>query len=147
MKLWIHTYLCTATLWLGAFDSSNDIEAKDVISDSGISFARLKTLCVSTADAYLLPKEIVRKLYLNERDEVYELKQNSIRLTFLQDENLFYGKIIIPKIIVCLSYFIKKRNKTDKNEIVRAVTLKNSYLKAKQDGSLEIAELREIKNG
>lgn len=140
MILWVHSYLCSDIdrLWLCAFShGKRDIE-QDVITESGMTPARLKALYDSTLNSKPLPKQIVNKLYADKNEIIYELKKSSVRLTFFTDKNLQYEEIIIPKIIVCLSYFIKKTNKTHKEDIDRAIIARNTYLEAKNNGALEI---------
>ncbi|MDR2174922.1 MAG: helix-turn-helix transcriptional regulator [Synergistaceae bacterium] len=68
--------------------------------------ARLEELRAATLNARPLPKEIVRKLYADAQEDIYELKKNPVHLTFIRDRDLPYNEIIVPKVIVCLSYFI-----------------------------------------
>lgn len=144
MILWVHSYLCQSPrLWIGAFASSSDpLKAGDVILDSEMAEARLEMLYKSTLNGRPLGKEIVNHLHTGKQGTIFEPKKLPLRLTFFEDTCLCYRQTVIPKVIICLSFFIKRTQKTEPGEIDRAVELRDLYLRAKKDKTLQILDCR-----
>lgn len=131
------------SLWLGAFSVVEDEE--DVIAacleGGSISAARLAMLYKSTLSARPLSKEIVNILSHEGEKSIKELKKGSSRLTFFIDQDLPFRDIQISRVIVCLSLFAKKTQKTPPEEIDKAQGLRELFLKAKREGNLKIIEV------
>jgi hypothetical protein len=142
MILWVYSYLCQADLWIGAFVESNDV--KNAIAESGmVGDARLEALKLSTLSDRPFPKEIVNILTHEDDLSIKELKKNKRRLTFFIDKNLTWRNLSIPRVIVCLSYFVKKAQRTDAAEIKRARQQRDAYLYAKKNNTLQIVDINE----
>lgn len=139
----VYVALCEdPSLWIGAFsvgEGEEDVIAASLEADSNFA-ARLTMLYESTHSARPLSKEIVNILSHEDKDSIKELKKGSLRLTFFIDRDLSFREIQIPKAIVCLSYFVKERQRAPREEIERAKTLRELFLKAKKEGNLKIIE-------
>lgn len=76
----------------------------------------------------LLPKEKSHEI----GKEIWEFISGRLRIAWFYDQN---------KIIICSHGFVKKSQKTPKNEIKRAVSYKAKYFDAKSKGEIKILPL------
>ena len=139
-KIYEH-YIRDLSLFIGVFCEVT--ETKDVIEtclDIDKNFgAKIALLYNSVYGNYKLPKDIVNILEHEDKISILELKKNSIRLTFFIDyDGIDIFSRHINKSIVFLSYFKKEKPKTPKIEIVKAKKIRDIYLEAKKNKTLEM---------
>ena len=134
-------YVTSSSLLIGTFCEKSNVP--DVLEES-ISIcqnlsAKIAYLYQSTLENYPLPKFIVNILTHEDKLSILELKKNNIRITFFIDYNgMHFLDKNIPRLIVFLSCFKKEKKEAPKNEIMKAQKIRDIYLQAKADKTLEI---------
>ncbi|RRV26754.1 hypothetical protein EGJ23_12070 [Pseudomonas sp. o96-267] len=69
--------------------------------------------------------------YVDQKEQIYQYSKGRIRVFWFEDDD---------KVVICTHGLLKKTQKTPRQEIQRAIKVKERYNRAKQNGSLSIGE-------